>query len=241
MQILVDTHTHTNASAHAYSTLEENVRRAKEVGLEAIAMTNHATATPDSPHIWHFSNAPKCIPRDINGVKILFGAELSILDEDGSVDLPPHVLSSLDVVIASMHRDAFSPATRKIHTQAYLNVLDNPFVDIIGHSGTPDFEYNVDQVLAKVKKENKMIEINNASHLNRKGSNENCVHIAKRCAEMGIYVVVGSDAHFSAHVGDFSEALNMLHEINFPEELVANTNLKKFLKVLRKRKMIVGL
>ena len=164
MNILVDTHTHTNASVHAYSTLEENIRHAKEVGLEAIAMTNHAPAIPDAPHIWHFINAPKCIPREVNGVKILFGAEVNILDEDGNVDIQPGVLSALDVVIASMHRDVFAPATRKIHTQAYLNVLDNPYVDIIGHSGSPDYEYNIEQVLSKAKKvatEDQKIEIEN--------------------------------------------------------------------------------
>lgn len=241
MNILVDTHTHTNASTHAYSTLEENVRHAKQIGLEAIAMTNHAPGTPDSPHIWHFSNAPKCLPRDIDGVKILFGAEVSILDEDGSVDLPPDVLSALDVVIASIHRDAFAPQNRKVHTHAYLNVLDNPYVDIIGHSGSPDYEYNIEQVLSKAKKEHKMIEINNNSHLIRKGNVEICMQIAKKCAQMGVYVVVGSDAHFSGNVGNFTEAVSMLREIDFPEELIANLNLKRFLSVLRKRKMIVGL
>lgn len=241
MNILVDVHTHTNVSTHAYSTLEENIRQAKKIGLEAVAMTNHAPGMPDSPHVWHFINAAKNIPRDIEGVKVLFGAEVDILDEDGSVDLPPDVLSSLDVVIASMHRDTFNPQTRKIHTQAYLNVLDNPFIDIIGHSGSPDYEYNIDTVLAKAKKEGKMIEINNNSHLIRKGNIENCMKIAKKCAEMGVYVVVGSDAHCSYNVGNFEEAVSMLDAINFPTELIANLNLEKFLNVLRQRKMIFGL
>lgn len=241
MNILVDTHTHTNASAHAYSTLEENICQAKKLGLEAIAMTNHAPGMPDSPHIWHFINAARNIARDVDGVKVLLGAEVNILDEDGSVDLPPDVLSSLDVVIASMHRDTFAPQNRKIHTQAYLNILENPFIDIIGHSGSPDYEYNIDVVLSKAKKTGKMIEINNNSHLIRKGNTENCMKIAKRCAEMGVYVVVSSDAHFSRNVGNFDEAVSMLKEIDFPTELIANLNLERFLSVLRQRKMIVGL
>ena len=52
--IKTDLHTHTTASCHAYSTLEENVQWAKQIGLEAIAMTNHAPSLPDAPHIWHF-------------------------------------------------------------------------------------------------------------------------------------------------------------------------------------------
>ncbi len=241
MNILVDTHTHTNASTHAYSSLEENISHAKKIGLEAIAITNHAPGMPDSPHLWHFINIARNVPREVDGVKVLFGAEVNILDEEGNVDLPPHVLSSLDVVIASMHRDTFSPQTRKIHTQAYLNILENPFIDIIGHSGSPDYEYNIDVVLSKAKKEGKMIEINNNSHLIRKGNSENCKKIAKRCAELGINVVVSSDAHFSRNIGNFEEAVSMLKEIDFPTELIANLTLEKFLNVLRQRKMIVGL
>lgn len=240
MNILVDTHTHTSASAHAYSTLEENVRRAGELGLEAIAMTNHAPGMPDAPHIWHFMNVSN-IPREINGVKVLYGVEANIMDADGSLDIDSGVLSMLDVVIASMHRDTFTPQTRKVHTQAYLNVLQNPYVDIIGHSGSPDYEYNVDTVLTFAKKEGKMIEINNNSHLVRKGNLENCIYIARRCMELGVYVAVGSDAHMSYSVGNFAEAMNMLCEINFPEELIANTTLEKFLSILRQRKLVRGL
>lgn len=240
MQILVDTHTHTNASVHAYSTLEENVRHAKQIGLEAVAMTNHAPGMPDAPHIWHFQNVSN-IPRDIDGVKILYGVEANILDDEGTLDMPPSVLSMLDVVIVSMHRDTFTPSTRKAHTQAYLKALENPYVDIIGHSGSPDYEYNVDTVLALAKKLGKMIEINNNSHLIRRGNLENCRYIAKRCMEMGVWVVVSSDAHISMNVGNFSEAIAMLKDMQFPEELIANANLKRFLDILRQRKLVGGL
>ena len=91
------------------------------------------------------------------------------------------------------------------------------------------------------KKEGKMIEINNNSHLVRKGNIENCVRIAKKCMELGVYVVVSSDAHVSVNVGNVDEAMSMLYEINFPEELVANTTLEKFLKILRTRKLVGGI
>lgn len=240
MKLLVDTHTHTNASDHAYSTLEENIRHAREIGLEAIAMTNHAPGMPDAPHIWHFQNVAN-IPREINGVKVLYGVEADIMDTDGTLDIDAGVLSMLDVVIASMHRDTFTPQTRKAHTQAYLNALQNPYVDIIGHSGSPDYEFNVDTVLSLAKKEGKMIEINNNSHLIRRGNIENCVSIAKRCMELGVYIVVSSDAHISCNVGNFTAAIAMLEEIGFPEELIANTTLDKFLSILRQRKLVGGL
>jgi len=240
LKILVDTHTHTNASTHAYSTLEENAKYANKIGLEAIAMTNHGPAMPDSPHITHFENV-SVIPRELHGVKILYGAEANILDKDGALDIPPTVLSRLDVVIASMHFETCPPMNRKAHTHAYINALENPYVDIIGHSGSPDYDYNIDKVISVAKREGKMIEINNNSHLVRKGSIENCRAIAQKCIDLGVYVVVSSDAHISAEIGNFNEAMTMLDEMKFPESLIANTTLKKFLSVLRQRKLVGGL
>ena len=42
MEILVDTHSHTIASGHAYSTLSEMARAAAAKGLQALAITEHA-------------------------------------------------------------------------------------------------------------------------------------------------------------------------------------------------------
>ena len=99
MKILLDTHTHTLASTHAYSTVLEMAKYASEAGMEAIAITDHAPAIPDGAHPWHFQNL-KAIPREIYGVKILYGAEVNILDLEGNIDLADEVLEKLDVVNA---------------------------------------------------------------------------------------------------------------------------------------------
>ena len=44
MQIIADLHTHTNVTDHAFSTLTEMVQAAHDMGLKAIAITNHRTA-----------------------------------------------------------------------------------------------------------------------------------------------------------------------------------------------------
>lgn len=46
MKVIADTHTHTIASTHAYSTVQEMVKAASEKGLYAIALTDHAYAMP---------------------------------------------------------------------------------------------------------------------------------------------------------------------------------------------------
>ena len=42
MKIIADTHAHTLASGHAYSTIKEMAAAAKERGLKALALTEHA-------------------------------------------------------------------------------------------------------------------------------------------------------------------------------------------------------
>ncbi len=52
MKLLLDTHIHTLASGHAYSTLAEYVEMAREKGLELIAQTDHGPAMPGGPMLF---------------------------------------------------------------------------------------------------------------------------------------------------------------------------------------------
>ena len=56
MQIIADTHTHTLASTHAFSTILENAGAASQAGLAYLGWTDHASSMTDAPHIWHFGN-----------------------------------------------------------------------------------------------------------------------------------------------------------------------------------------
>ena len=46
--------------------------------------------------------------RQMKGVKMLFGAELNIMDAEGTVDLPEATLRGLDIIIASIHPPCLS-------------------------------------------------------------------------------------------------------------------------------------
>ena len=56
MQILVDTHSHTIASGHAYSTLSEMARAAARKGLQALAVTEHAPQLEKTCGLFYFMN-----------------------------------------------------------------------------------------------------------------------------------------------------------------------------------------
>ena len=81
MKFIADTHIHSIASNHAYSTIMENIEAARQKGLVYMAMTEHGPKMPDAPHIWHCVNQWE-VPSVYNGVNILHGAEVDIMDEE---------------------------------------------------------------------------------------------------------------------------------------------------------------
>ena len=236
MKIIADTHTHTVASTHAFSTLLENVRYAKEAGLCALAITDHAPNIQDAPHIWHFYNL-HVIPRQIDGVYILRGAEANF-GENGSIDLEEEVLQKLDWVVASFHTPLPGTPGIEDYTQAYSRLAENPYVDVIGHSGTQKYLYDYRRVIPLFKKYGKIVEINEGSAFSRPTSRPNCLEIAKLCKEYQVPVVVNSDAHFAMQIGHYERSLEMLESIGFPEELVLNADKSRFLEHIRRTKRI---
>lgn len=236
LKIIADTHTHTIACDHAYSTLAENAAAAKAKGLAALAMTEHAPSMPGGPSWLHFSNLGM-VPREIGGVRIIKGAEVNIIDYNGMLDLKDGLLCSLEWVIASMHTPCLTPSGSPDDcTRAWLAVAKNPLIDVIGHSGDSRYPFDYETALRAFKEYGKIVEINSHSFAARPGSRDNCAKIARICAEMEIHVVVSSDAHHASRVGEFGEAVNMLGEIGFPERLILNADENRFFTALEARK-----
>lgn len=50
MRHLTDTHAHTVASTHAFSTVDEYFKEAAEKGLQLFSITDHGPDMPDAPH-----------------------------------------------------------------------------------------------------------------------------------------------------------------------------------------------
>lgn len=223
MFIEADTHCHTLASTHAYSTVLELAAAARDCGLKAIAVTDHAPGAPDSPHLWHFMNL-SVIPRTIYGVTVLRGAELNILDFDGNVDLPLEALKKLDWTVASMHGGGtMREGTREDYTNAYLKVAENPAVNVIGHSASPAFPYDYERVIPVFRDRHKLIEVNESALAKKSGAfRENMLEILEVCRREKAPVIVNSDTHFALEIGRVPVSEALLREIDFPMELVAN-------------------
>lgn len=224
--IIADLHTHTLASTHAYSSLTEMVRAAAERGLSAIAITDHAKTMPGSPRDWYFGNLRE-VPLHYRGVLTLAGIEANVLDFDGSLDIEPGDEKKLDWVVASIHHlglEGLKDPDVEKSTHLWLQVAKDPRVHVIGHSGDPLFTYDVDRVIPAFGENHKLVEINNHTFQVRAGNVPNCRKIALACKKYGVPIVVNSDAHFESQVGCFDQALGLLEEIDFPQELIVNAD-----------------
>lgn len=237
MKLVLETHSHTVASAHAYSTVTELAQAAADKGLKLLAVTDHAPSLSDSSPLLHFMNY-HVLPRTLKGVEMLYGVELNIMDFEGRTDMPEDILRRQDICIASFHTECTKAGTLEENTRAYLGAMDNPYVNIIGHPDDGYIPVDYEALVKKAKAEDILLEVNNASIQTayfRLNTRENAKTMLRLCKELGVSVSVGSDAHYMDTVGRFDGALEVLREVGFPEELVANTSVEKFKALLARR------
>ena len=227
MKIAIDTHTHSVASGHAYSTIDDLAKGARRRGLKGFVLTDHGPGLPGGTHLYHFGNL-RVLPDRIRGVRFFRGAETNIMDMDGRVDMDINYLARLDFVMAGFHEICFAPRSREENTQAMIAALANPGVDAISHPGNPSFPIDAPAVVRAARDYGKAIEINDSSFRIRRGSDENCRGIAELCVAQGTLMVCGSDAHYWEDVGRFDSALKLLASIKAPTRLVANASEKSF-------------
>lgn len=232
MEIIADMHTHTLASGHAYSTLNELAQEAARKGLLAIAMTDHGPSLPGGPHPFHFG-ALRFIPRYLHGVRIFTGIEANIIDVNGNIDLPQNY-AHIEFIMAGFHEDCgFASAGEKLNTIALLAVMENPNVKAISHPGNPLFPINMKEIVTTAALTGTALEINDSSfHQSRSGSKPYCEKLALLAAEAGAPIIIGSDAHIAQGVGCFSHALEIIRNSNINEEQVVNSSLERLLAFL---------
>lgn len=241
MTDLLDLHTHSIASGHAYNTLYEMAASAAKKGLTLYGCSEHAPAMPGTCHLFYFTNF-KVVPRVLFHTPILLGAELNIVDFKGNVDLDENVLTRLDYAIASLHTPCIdNGGTAADYTNAYLGAIKNPHVHIIGHPDDSRLPADWDTLAAAAAEHHKLLEVNNTSLSPvsvRKGARENYEILLERCMHYKTSIIMNSDAHCEADVGNHRYAQALLEEMHFPEELIVNTSLEKagaFLPCLARR------
>lgn len=237
MNIELDVHTHTIASGHAFSTLQEMAKAAAEKGLKLLGITEHSPGIPGSCDPIYFRNL-HVVPRQMYGIELMLGAEINILDGEGNIDFDEFYLKMLDLRIAGIHSLCYKQGTVEENTNGMIKVISNPYINIISHPGDGTAKLHFEPIVIASKEHHTLLEINNSSLKpcrNKPEARDNNLEILRLCKKYDVPVILGSDAHISFDIAEYGYALQLLAETDFPEILIMNTDVKKFKDYITKQ------
>jgi DNA polymerase (family 10) len=191
-----DLHMHSTES-DGKDDVRTMMEAARAAGLEYIAITDHSQSLAMANGLDEqraLAHAARIRGLDGHaGVRALAGIECDIRP-DGTLDLDDQCLSSLDVVVASVH-SAFNQDRQQM-TSRVLKAIANPHVDIIGHlTGRrilqrEPYDIDVDAVVNAAAQHGVALEINSQAYR----LDVNDTH-AKLARDRGVPLVISSDGH----------------------------------------------
>ncbi len=233
---LADLHTHTRASGHAAHTVEEMIEMAKVRGIQLYGITDHAKTMPGTADEEYFRNL-RNISRDYGEIEVLFGVELNILDFEGNVDMPQDLLQEMDVTIASIHNHiGYEAGTIEQNTNTYLKVMQNPYINIIGHPDDGNVPVDYERLVIAARDSGTLLELNNNSIDSgfRKNARDNDKEMLRYCKKYQVPIIIGSDAHSMNVIGRNQSALELIEEVGYDENLVMNYHIEELKKYLNR-------
>ena len=233
-KILIDAHTHTVASGHAYSSLQEMARAAADKGLQVLGITEHGPSIPGTCPLLYFKNM-FVVPRRMYGVRLLMGCEVNILDTKGTLDLDDSQLEMLDLGIAGIHGNCWQGGTMQENTDGVAAVMRHPKIHIISHPGDGTAELDFEQLVLRAGEHHTLLEVNNhslAPQRRKVVARDNNLEILRLCKKYGVPTILGSDAHISFQIADYDRLYPLLQETDFPDELIMNFWPEKFFDYL---------
>lgn len=234
MKIELDVHTHTIASGHAFSTLQEMVQAAADKGLKMLGITEHTSGIPGSCDPIYFRNL-HVVPRQMYGIELLLGAEINILDDEGNLDMDAEAMKRLDLRIAGIHSLCYKPGTKEENTHGMVQVISNPWIHIISHPGDGTALLDFEPMVLAAKEHHTLLEINNSSLKpirHKADARENNLTILRLCKKYEVPVILGSDAHISFDIACYDYLYELLQLTEFPEELIMNRDVETFKRYL---------
>lgn len=233
-ELKLDVHTHTVMSGHAYSTLQEMVTAAQQKKLDILGITEHAPGIPGTCHPIYFRNL-HVVPRQMGGLRLMLGAELNILDTKGTLDLDEYYYRMLDIRIAGIHLLCWQGGTIEENTAGMIAAIRNPWTQIISHPGDGTAELLFEPIVLAAKETGTLLEINNSSlnpRRNKDAALKNNLEILRLCKRYEVPVILGSDAHISYDIANYSFIWPLLAETDFPDALIMNYFPDRFLEYI---------
>ncbi|MCW4353699.1 PHP domain-containing protein [Hoyosella sp. YIM 151337] len=224
-----DLHTHSNWSDGG-SPIEEMMRRAKLLGHEYCALTDHSPRLTIANGLSaERLRTQLTIVRELNETlapfRILTGIEVDILD-DGALDQDEDLLAELDIVVASVHSNL--RAERGAMTRRMVRAVQNPNVDVLGHCtgrlveggrGTrPESKFDAEKVFTACREYGTAVEIN--SRPERRDPPRRLIDLA---LDIGCLFSIDTDAHAPGQLDWLGYGCERAAERGVTSEQVINT------------------
>ena len=241
MILTADYHTHTPYS-HGKNTIDENVARAKEIGLQQIGITDHGFSH------WAFGLHRKEVPsykaeceeaEKKYGIKVLVGIESNIRGVGGQADLTEKDYENFDLYLCGNHACIHFSSIKDVFAYGWRNLALNS----VFHKRTKkQVEANTKAYVNAIKKN----PLDAITHLNYQCP-ANALEVAKCAADYGTYLeldakkahltddelceivaktsvrfIVNSDAHSKERIGDTALIAEQLKRVDFPMERIDN-------------------
>jgi DNA polymerase (family 10) len=192
-----DLHMHTTLS-DGRADAEAMAVRARELGLEYIAITDHSATHGFGNHVTPDAlraqiEEIRALDERMEGIRVLVGTETNI-GTDGSPDYDDELLEELDWVVGSVHT-SFAIGSEAM-TERMVAAIEHPLIDAIGHptgrkiQSRAPYAVDVERLIEAAARTGTMLEINSAP--DRRDLDD--VH-ARNAAAAGVRIVIDSDAH----------------------------------------------
>ena len=215
-------HCHTTYSDGEHSILAM-AEAAQAMGMRAITITDHSAAAKYAGGL--DADKLRAQAREIASlnapIRIFHGSEADIL-VDGTLDIAPELVHSLDLVIASIHQR--HKLDEEAMTQRVIAAMRQPYFKIWGHAlgrlvlRREPIRVRIAEIFDAIASSRAAIELNGDPYrLDLDPEN------AARAAAMGIPFVVSCDAHSVAGLRAIRWAVGLARRARIPKSQILNT------------------
>ncbi len=214
---LSDLHIHSLASGHAFNTIDEIVAFAAQNGYQIIGISDHGPNMERAPHSGYFEMLYR-LPRKVKGITVLYGCEANILDVSGRLDLNDELISSLDYVMAGLHRrTSYSGSSQSENTDAIVSLINSRRADIISHPISLAFPGDPEKILQAALKNRVILECNKSVLCEAVARHKDDIIklnsvLLEGAHDMGVEILLGSDAHHISEMVISDDENTMLKE-----------------------------
>lgn len=234
-----DLHVHTDMSGDGDDSLEAMLETAAGMGLEYIAITDHAedlaingVGRPEMlAQRRRIAELQDRFPR----MRILHGVELNI-GRDGSLDYDHAFLMDYDWCVASVH--SYFNLSREQQTARLITAMRHPSVDVVGHlqgrrvGRRPGIDLDIGVVLDAAEMIGTAIEIN--SHLDRLDAP---VEVLLQARGRRVLFIISTDAHRTRELDQARWGVLQAQRGWVNRDMIANTwPLERFMAWARERR-----